>query len=299
MSTLILGLMLLAVTAFWGWSFVLIRWVVGDPSHGCPVMPFLALRFLIAAALLLPFAVRDTSRRLWCIGSGLGLVLAIGYFLQTEGLRYTTPTNSALITGLFVVFVPAWDWVLFRIRLRPRLLLAVAMSLAGVFLLVGYTPACVRFGDLLTLGCAACYGLHVSLLSHAAKAEPPLPLTLIQMLTVGLLCSAAWPAMAPVAWPAARFWPAILVMAVVGSALAFYVQTLVQGRLSAISTALILCAEPLFGALSGYLFAGDRLRALQGVGALLIVCAIFFDEICATMQTRKARTPEACAPTEP
>jgi len=285
-----LCLLLIGVTAFWGWSFVLIRQVVGDPLDSCPVLTFLGLRFLVAAALLLPFALRHTGRRLWRVGAGLGLVLAAGYVCQTEGLRYTTPTNSALITGLFVVFVPAWDRVLFRIRPRASLLIAVAMSLAGVCLLVGYTPTCMHVGDLLTLACAACFGLHVSLLSHAAKAESPLPLTFVQMLTVGMACSATWPAFEPVAWPAARFWPAIFVMGVVGSALAFYIQTLVQGRLSSVSTALILCTEPLFGALAGYLLAGDRLRPIQLAGALLIVIAIFFDQASTAIQTRSVNT---------
>ena len=277
MSTFLLSLLLVAVTAFWGWSFVLIRQVVGTADHPCPVLTFLALRFLVAAALLAPFALRRTGRRLWRVGAGLGLVLAAGYFFQTEGLRYTTPTNSALITGLFVVFVPAWDRLLFRRRPRRALLVAVGMSLTGVCLLVGHAPSSMRVGDLLTLACAVCYGLHISLLSRFARDEAALPLTLVQMLIVGVACGAAWPVFEPAVWPAARFWPAILVMGVVGSALAFYIQTLVQGRLSAVSTALILCCEPLFGALAGFLFAGDRLRPVQIGGGLLIVAAIFLD----------------------
>lgn len=299
MSNLFLGLLLTAVTAFWGWSFVLIRQVVGDPLHACPVLPFLTLRFFVAAALLAPFALRKMGPRLARIGAILGMVLAGGYVFQTEGLRYTTPTNSALITGLFVVFVPAWDWILYRRRQRAELWAATAMSLAGVLLLVGHTPTSMRGGDLLTLGCAACYGLHVSLLSHIAKQEAALPLTWIQMLTVGACCGAAWPAVDPVVWPAAHFWPAILVMGVVGSALAFYIQTLVQGRLSSVGTALILCSEPLFGALAGYLFAHDRLRPAQLAGALLIVIAIFFDEVCTTLQIKSAKAQNARAPAEP
>ncbi len=292
MASPLLTLMLVAVTAFWGWSFVLIRQVVGGPA-GCPVLTFLTLRFLIAALLLAPFAWRRIPRRLWPTGGLLGLVLAGGYIFQTEGLRFTTPTNSALITGLFVIFVPVWDGLLFRRHLRQDQLLAAVLCLAGVCLLVGHAPDEMRLGDLLTLACAACYGLHISLLSHLARNEAPLPLTLVQMLTVAAVCGAAWPVFEPLAWPAASVWPAILLMALFGSALAFYIQTLVQGRLPALRTALILCMEPLFGALAGFLLAGDRLSPIQIGGAGLIVGTILFDEIVAARRAGGTATQES------
>ena len=74
------------------------------------------MRFALAAAALAPYGARTVSRRTLAVGAGIGLVLALGYFFQTAGLLFTTPTNSGLITGLFVVFAPIVDCLFFGPR---------------------------------------------------------------------------------------------------------------------------------------------------------------------------------------
>jgi len=274
-----LTLLLIAVTALWGWTFVLVQQVVLDPRTGIPVVPFLALRFLLAAAVLAPLALRRIRWTHARAGLGIGFVLAGGYWFQTEGLRFTTPTNSALLTGLFVACTPLWDRLLFGLRPRRDQLLAVLLSLVGMGLLVGQAPVALRVGDLLTVACAVCYGLHISLLSRFGRDADPLALTFFQMLAAGVLFGAMWPLAAPLAMPHRAVWPTILIMGVLASALAFYIQTRVQSRLPAVRTAIILSTEPLFGAFFGYWLAGDRLRAVQIAGAVLIVSAIVVAEI--------------------
>src|ERR687894_3128367 len=112
-------LLLVAVTAVWGWTFV----VVQDAIALYGVLPFLTVRFLLAGAALAPiYAARLTWRSL-VVGGGIGVVLAAGYFFQTTGLLYTTPTNSGLITGLFVVFAPLADRLLFGANVSRQVVL--------------------------------------------------------------------------------------------------------------------------------------------------------------------------------
>ena len=59
----------------------------------------------------------------------------LGYYCQTLGLRYTTVTNSGFITSLFVVTTPIINRLLFGVKIRPIFWLAVAISLAGLYLL--------------------------------------------------------------------------------------------------------------------------------------------------------------------
>jgi drug/metabolite transporter (DMT)-like permease len=91
---------LLGVTAVWGWTFVVVHEAIA--IYG--VLAFLAARFGLAAAAGGLIWGHRLDRRNLRIGAGIGLVLAMGYLFQTWGLRHTTPTNSGLITGLFVVF---------------------------------------------------------------------------------------------------------------------------------------------------------------------------------------------------
>ena len=266
---------LLLVTMVWGWTFVVVR----DSVAAYSVLGFLALRFSIASLCLGTFSFKRLRRGTFVAGAGIGLCVAGGYLLQTYGLRYTSPTNSGLITGLFVVFAPIANYILFRIRIARVFLLPLGICLVGTLLLVGESPQAIRIGDGLTLGCAACFGLHIALLSRYAHRHDATALALAQMIATAALCGLAWLLFESPSPPPAHVWFALIVTGVLASAAAFTVQTYVQQRLSATRTAIILTMEPVFAVFFGYVLAGDRLSWIQIAGAALILVAIAASEV--------------------
>jgi drug/metabolite transporter (DMT)-like permease len=149
----------------------------------------------------------------------------------------------------------------------------VVISLIGLVFLTGQMPGELRVGDFLTLACAVAFGLHIALLSRYARDHDALVLALGQMLAAAVLFGAAWPFAGPMAQPSGQVWLSLLLVGVVASALAFYIQTLVQQCLSAANTAVILTMEPVFAVLFGYWLAGDRLTAIQVAGAACVLAA--------------------------
>src|SRR5918995_1672261 len=280
---LIYTLLLVAVTAVWGWTFVVVQNAIA--IYG--VIPFLAVRFLLAGAALAPIYAAKLTLRPLVVGGGIGVVLAAAYFFQTTGLLYTTPTNSGLITGLFVVFAPLADRLLFGASASRQVVLAVALSLIGMVLLAGGGPEGVNWGDLLTLLCAAALGLHIALLSRYAASHNAGALTLAQILAMALLFAGVWPFLGPVSFPPPGVWVALLVTGLLASAGAFLVQTTVQQHIPAARTAIILTMEPVFAALFGYWLAGDRLVAVQILGALMILSALVIGEVVPVLRRRK------------
>jgi drug/metabolite transporter (DMT)-like permease len=285
---LLYTLLLVGVTAVWGWTFV----VVQDAIALYGVLPFLALRFALAAAVLAPLSARAVARRTLVVGGGIGLVLALGYLLQTTGLLFTTPTNSGLITGLFVVFAPLADRLFFGAQASRRIMVAVVLSLLGMALLAGGGSDGVNAGDLLTLLCAVALGLHIALLSRYSARHDTVGLTFAQILAMAILFAALWPLSGAVALPPREVWGALLVTGLLASAGAFYVQTFVQRRIPAARTAIILTMEPVFAALFGYWLAGDRLSAVQLGGAALILSALVVGEILPALAKRRAPADE-------
>jgi drug/metabolite transporter (DMT)-like permease len=280
---LIYTLLLLAVTAVWGWTFV----VVQDAISVYGVIPFLAVRFVLAGAALTPIYAAKLTRRSLIVGGGIGVVLAAGYLFQTTGLLFTTPTNSGLITGLFVVFAPLADRLLFGANLSRQVVLAVALSFGGMILLAGGGPEGANWGDLLTLLCAAALGLHIALLSRYAASHDAGALTLAQIFAMALLFVIVWPFFDPIALPQPGVWVALLVTGLLASAGAFLVQTTVQQHIPAARTAIILTMEPVFAALFGYWLAGDRLVAIQILGALMILSALVIGEVLPVLRRSK------------
>ena len=280
---LIYTLLLVAVTAVWGWTFVVVQNAIA--IYG--VVPFLAVRFVLAGAALSPLYATRLTRKSLLVGGAIGVVLAAAYLFQTLGLLFTTPTNSGMITGLFVVFAPLADRLLFGVNLTRQVLLAVALSFVGMVLLAGGGPEGANWGDLLTLLCASALGLHIALLSRYASSYHAGALTLAQILAMALLFVVVWPFSGPVALPPTGVWVALLITGLLASAGAFLVQTTVQQHIPAARTAIIMTMEPVFAALFGYWLAGDRLVAVQIFGALMILSALVIGEVLPVLKRRK------------
>src|SRR5579872_4353353 len=92
-------ILLLLVTLIWGTTFVLVKSALSAVSP----LVFNSVRMLIAtAALAVIFhrKLRTISRSAIAGGMLLGVFLWLGYAFQTSGLRLTTPSKSAFLTGL-------------------------------------------------------------------------------------------------------------------------------------------------------------------------------------------------------
>ncbi|HYR47863.1 MAG TPA: DMT family transporter [Candidatus Polarisedimenticolia bacterium] len=263
--------LLLLVTAVWGWTFVLVK----DAITQYPTLPFLQLRFILAFLVMAVLVHRLPARRELRLGVIVGAVLAAGYLTQTVGLTMTSPGNSGLITGLFVVFTPLIDRF-FGVKLRWWTLVAVVAALAGTVLLVG-GPSGVGLGDILTIACAFLFGLHIVLLSHWSPGLRSAPLAMVQMGSCALIFSAggSW----SLRVPSQDVWIAIVITGVFASALAFYIQTWAQQHLSASRTALILTTEPAWAVAAAVILAGQRFGSLQAAGAALVLAAIVGHEL--------------------
>ena len=269
--------MLAAVTAVWGVTFVQVK----DAVKLYPLLAFLAVRFVLATATLaVPAAarVRTLGRNGAAAASALGLLLALGYVLQTAGLERTTVSSTGFITGMYVVLTPLLALVLFRARIGVGPWLGVAVSTAGLAMLSG-VHAGSALGDVLVLVASAVYSLQIVLLERLAPRYDALAFTIVEMggAAVGLLIVAG--AHGDLSVPrGATVWAALLVTSVFASALGFLIQTWAQRRTSATRTALVFAMEPVWSALFGYTLAGDRLGALGWGGCGAIMTGILLAE---------------------
>jgi drug/metabolite transporter (DMT)-like permease len=159
------------------------------------------------------------------------------------------------------------------------------LALAGTVLLTGGGPTGVGIGDLLVLGCAIAFALHIVLLGRWAPDLPAAPLAMVQMAVSTLLFSAG----AVPGWrlPPQSVWFAIAITGVFASAIAFFIQTWAQRHLSPTRTALVLATEPAWALFFAVLLAGQRLDVAQGAGAALVLVAIIGHEVAGALTARK------------
>jgi drug/metabolite transporter (DMT)-like permease len=266
-------LVLIAVTAVWGVTFVQVK----DAVALYPLFAFLALRFAIASLTLAPPGVRrlrTLGRGGWAAGALAGALLGGGYALQTAGLERTSVSSTGFITGMYVVLTPLLALALFRVRVAPTAWAGVALATVGLALLSGIHGGSVA-GDLLVLAGSAVYSLQIVLMERFAPRYDAIAFTLVEMLTsfAGLLviALALGQLHVPHGW---TVWGALLVTGVFASALAFLAQTWAQRRATATQTALAFSLEPVWAAFFGFTLAGDRLGTIGWIGCAVIMAGI-------------------------
>lgn len=268
---------LLAMTAIWGSTFVLIKDVVGR----MPVADFLAVRFAIAALAMLALFARPV----WRLGRGqvmrgllLGVIYGIGQLLQTWGLSLIAPSVSGFATGMYVVFTPILAMLLLGQRMAGIVWLAVALSTAGLALL-SLNGVSVDLGVWLTLASAALYALHIVLLGQWSRQGEAFGLSAVQMVAIAAVCLLATAPHGPMLPPDRSAWFAVLYMALVAGAGAMLMQTWAQSHLPAARAAIVMTTEPVFAAAFAVLLGSDVLSWRMLVGGGLILAAMYLVEL--------------------
>ncbi len=261
---------LVAAAFLFGATFVVIKSAVTQT----PPLTFVGWRFLLGGAAL-ALIMLPRGRRLWIDGAIAGLFLFLGYALQTAGLTLTGASNSALITGLYVVFTPLLAAGLARRSPSPWAVIGAVIAFGGLILLTGTDGFSLQRGDLLTVGCALAFAAHIIALSRFAYRHPVVPFTSVQLLVTSVL---AFLAAGPIeGWqlPASTSWGAIALTGLGVSGVAFLLQVWAQTIVGASVTAVVLSAEPAFGVATAWVVLGERLDATGFGGALLILVAVY------------------------
>jgi drug/metabolite transporter (DMT)-like permease len=277
---------LIVVTAIWGSTFVVVKEAVAQ----MPVMDFLGMRFLLAAAVMFiirPNCLKGMSSLGYKRAILLGVILALAFITQTYGLKYTSAAVSGFITGMFVVFTPVIAWILLNNRIGSRTWFAVFLAVIGLgFLsLRGWS---VGYGEILTLGCAILFALHIVGLGRWSVSHDTYGLAFLQVLTVGAISIIAATPQGIIPPPDLSVWGAVIITGILASALAYVVQTWVQSLLEPTKVAITMTMEPVFAGLTAVLIGGEELTLLVLIGAAFVLVAMILTVYRDKTENRKS-----------
>jgi drug/metabolite transporter (DMT)-like permease len=268
---------LVGVTAIWGWTFVIVK----DAIQLMPVMDFLAVRFSLAAVVMLvlrPTSLRRLSWRGGWRGMVLGVLLGLSYITQTQGLRTTSPAVSGFITGMSVVFTPLVGWLLLRQKISPRTWLAVGLACAGLALLSLHGWS-FGTGELLTLACALFVAFHIIGLGQWSAKHDTYGLALVQIATVAIISLIAAAPGGIIMPPDGETWRTIGITAILATAAAFFIQTWAQSLVSPTHIAVVLTMEPVFAGVFSVAFGGDKATVRFISGAVYVLVAMLIVQL--------------------
>lgn len=288
-KTLLADFSLLIVAFIWGITFVLVQ----DAIQFLDPFSFNGIRFTIAALFLIIWLclferkqIVKWDKKILASGIFLGFWLFLGYAFQTIGLLFTTSSKAGFITGLSVVLVPLFAYLIWKNLLSTNAVIGVLIATLGLFLLTMGDISAINIGDIFVFMCAIAFALHILLTGKFSGQFPTLLLTIIQISTVAILsiiCSFLFED-----WQQAiqfkvlftkEVFTALIITSLFATAFAFFAQTNFQKYTSATRVALIFAMEPVFAAIAGYLWADERLSNLAFLGCFLIFFGMLLAEV--------------------
>lgn len=269
----------------WGFGTVMTKNVLTD----VPPLTLLVVQLAASLAFLWTLvAVRRPQLR-WnrpTVWFSLAGVLNPGwaYTFGLLGLAYTTATMSALLWAAEPILILALAGLILGERLTIRLVLLSAVALAGVFLVIGAGASLAGGGawlgnGLVILGIFCCAFYTVLARRAVVQIDALLLIALQQTVALGWAL-AIWPVewsgdlLASLAMVSSGRWGWAVASGVVYYALAFWFYITGLRQIPAGQAALFLNLIPIFGVGSAYLFLGERLALIQGLGAGLILAAV-------------------------
>ncbi len=223
-------------------------------------------------------------------GIFVGLILLVASTLQQIGIMQVDVGKAGFMTALYIIIVPVLSFFITR-RGSVRVFTAAGLAAAGLYFLSfssaeGFAPA-----DLMLLGCAFAYSMHILCIDHFSKGTDAVELSCIQFLVSGLAGTlisliVEKPVLSSFGMAG---WLSLLYAGVFSSGAAYTFQILGQKGADPAIASLILSLESVISAVSGFVLLHQVLTGREIFGCALMFTAIVLVQLPAG---RKLQVPE-------
>ena len=275
-------LSLVVVTIIWGLGFPITRLAVdlGFGPNTIMVGRFFTATILLGIVYYKKFKLVD--KKYIKYGIITGLFLFGGFYFQTLGNVYTTPSKNGFITQLNIVFVPYLYFLFFKKKVDIYNIASIFIAMIGLFLLSyqagGFTE--VNIGDVFTFICAIMVAFHVVTGSFYQKKydfEPAMFVfvniaTAMVLSIIFMVVFDTQPTLRVI-----DYWP-LLFLGVLNTAVGFLVQSYALKVSLPTRISLIVALESVFAAIGSVLIIGEILTPRVVIGGFLIISGIIITE---------------------
>jgi drug/metabolite transporter (DMT)-like permease len=265
-------------SVIWGTSFVAVS--VGLQFSN----PFVLLfeRFFVASLTILviglfarPARVWGELRKLqtWILAAAWGA----GFALQFVGQGISGPSASALLSNMFVVFVPVAAYFVLREKLSTSSKGAVPLSVLGILLVLpsGLHITGTTLGDSLLIGAALGNTTFIVLgkkFGISSLASTFALIVAIAVMTAPMAIISGGLSLGSLVAPAS--WESVVWLGIPCTVVAVAMYTRGLSSIRATQSATLLLMEIIVGVALSISFLGDALSLTQAAGAATIAAAI-------------------------
>ncbi|MDR3496834.1 MAG: DMT family transporter [Ancalomicrobiaceae bacterium] len=208
------------------------------------------------------------------IGAGLGFTLDVATF--HFALFGTSVTNATFIGNIAPIFAVIGGLIFFGERPERRVWVALALALAGGWVMAGLVaPSALNAGDLWALVAAFAYATYLLFIKSVRRSLAG-PAATLWSAIVSAIALIGWALIAePVFLPhSISGWLAVLALGIGSHTIGQGLTSIAMGRVPVGIIAIVLLAQSPISALLAYLVVGEAISALQMLGGGIILAAL-------------------------
>ena len=269
---------LFAAFVLWGSQYVISKIAL----RTVPPVTLLALRYLVSVPALfivlrLRHALTPIKKGDWPILLAIGFT---GYFasfcLQMLGINRLTGSVSSLLGAMNPIFIPILATLFLHERITPAKIACVALSMAGVVVIVGVDGTVDASGALLMLASVFLWSTASIIIRRVSGRYDPMQIALIAILCA-LPFTGSWSLIelqsAPCSFTLESVL-AVLYMGVLGTAVTHSLWNYSLRVMDASFCSMFYPMQPLVSSILGVLFLHEAVTPGFVIGALMICCGI-------------------------
>ena len=287
--------MLLTAAVIWGTTFV-------AQSEGMDYMgplTYQALRSVLGGLFLVPLILikdllqkktgtysspaKEAKKKTLLVGVLCGVIMTIAALLQQYGIALgTTGDKAGFITALYIVLVPVFGMFLKK-KIHPLVWASVALAVLGLYFLCIQSNFTVLPCDLITLGCAIVFALHIITIDNLAADLDGIRISCIQFFTSAVISGIAMfifesPSISSIM----SGWVTIVYAGILSSGVAYTLQILGQQRTEPCVASILMSMESLFAVVGTIVFTAATGAVQLPTLREWLGCALMFTAIILT-----------------
>jgi len=213
------------------------------------------------------------KKRIFVLGAVLGVIFFAAGTLQQAGLSYTTAAKSGFITALYIVMIPIIGLFMGK-RIGKLVWIGVVTALIGLILLCLKDDLSINIGDVITLGCAVVFSMHIIVVDKYCGDLDSILLNAIQFGVSALISLPVMLICETFTWVSVQAClGSILYASVCSGAIAYTLQFVGQKYTEPTLASLLMCLESVFAALGGWVLLGQVLTPRELFGCILMLSA--------------------------
>lgn len=275
--------LILIITAFlWGSGFIANK-VLVDMNMSASFMLMVRSAIYSLCVFVVFFKRLKFTKKEVTIGIIVGAINAIGFILQTIGVKYTSPSNNAFLTTTNVIMVPFIVFVFFRKKPKLQILFSIVICLIGMAILTNFTSfSSINKGDILTLLCALFFAVALAIIGEKGDKLEFSSLSLMIGLTQMIFAFFYFIFIGKNSMNFNLDWgKAIFPLIYLGIFCSFIAQTgqlVGQKKLSSSTSAIILTLEGVFGALLSVIVGYEKPTISLFAGGTIMIISLILAE---------------------